>query len=253
MININALLFSFFNPITYSTLITRLVYQPLLWSYSMNKSNRVSIKNSTSILFKQDIECFIHKFQKHDAVIITALHDDFYKYKQPILNNNRALYSALFALGYPITELDSSYIKDYQKLLKLNNDFFMGSYLVVNRFNKPDFIETMAKLANYYGQEFIFIIQGGENSKEYLLGTKEKGRLKLGQRLFYPECHFLMNNPKFFKPYRNRKFYFTGAMKDSKILNSQIQGVYQPANWLGRWACSTMDKRVLRKIGILCS
>ncbi|STZ56399.1 Uncharacterised protein [Moraxella lacunata] len=127
----------------------------------MNKSNRVSIKNSTPILFKQDIECFIHKFQKHDAVIITALRDDFYKYKQPILNNNRALYSALFALDYPITELDSSYIKDYQKLLKLNNDFFMGSYLVVNRFNKPDFIETMVKLANYYGQEFIFVIQGG--------------------------------------------------------------------------------------------
>lgn len=154
-------MFSFFNPITYSTLITRLIYQPLLWSYSMNKSNRVSVKNSIPILFQQDIEYFIHKLQKHDAVIITALHDDFYKYKQPILENNKALYSALFALGYPITELDSSYIKDYQKLLKLNNDFFMGSYLVVNRFNKPDFIETMAKLANYYGQKFIFFHSRG--------------------------------------------------------------------------------------------
>lgn len=217
----------------------------------MNELSRSSVKN-THNLFQDDIEHFIQKFQKHDAVIITALRKT-YKYKQPILENNRALYRALFALGYPITELKSSYIDDYHKKFKLQDNFFMGSYLVANRYDVPDFIETMVKLANYFGQEFIFVIQGGKNPKGYLLGTKENGKLKLGQVMYYPECHSLMKNPKFFKPYRNRKFHFTGAMKDSKILNSQMQGVYQPANWLGRWACSTMGKRVLREVGILDS
>lgn len=223
----------------------------------MNKSVRSSVKNNTNTQnpLQKDIECFIHKFQQHDAVIITALRDDFYKYKQPIFDNNKELYSALFALGYPITELDNSYIKDYTKLLKSNRNYFhRGSYLVVNRFDQPDFIENLMKLAQYYGQQSIFVIQGGVNPKGYLLGVQSKGRLKLGQKLFYPECHDLIGNPKFFEELKDRKFYFTGEIKDSNIGNSQMVDVgFQPNNWLGRWACSSMGKRVLKKAGILHS
>lgn len=216
----------------------------------MNNTPSLSTKNSTQTSL-QDIEHFINKFQKHDAVIITALQQP-YKYKQPILENNRALYSALFALNYPITELRSSYIKDYQKILGLEDDFFTGSYLVVNRFNKSDFMDNLAKLAQYYGQPHIFVIQGGKNPKGHLLITKEKGKLKLGQTIDFPDCMKVIGNPKFFKAYRNRDFYFTGAIKnDSKIGNSDMKGVYQPANWLGRWACSSMGKRVLKEVGIL--
>lgn len=203
--------------------------------------------------FQAGIEHFIHKFQKHDAVIITALRDDFYKYKQPILDNNKALYSALFALNYPITELKGSYIKNYQKILKLDDDLFMGSYLVVNRFDKPDFIENMAKLANHYGQKHIFVIQGGKNPKGYVFITTEKGQLKLGQMIDFPKRCGFIGYPEFFKHHCHRDFYFTGAMNDSKIGNSDMRGVYQPANWLGRWAMSSMGKRVLKEAGVLSS
>lgn len=39
-------------------------------------------------------------------------------------------------------------------------------------------------------------------------------------------------------------------MKDGHLTNSQMVGVYQPTNWLGRMACSSMGKRVLRQVGI---
>ncbi|WP_066803400.1 hypothetical protein [Moraxella oblonga] len=217
----------------------------------MNKSIHSSVQNDTHVSFKANIDKFIHKFQTHDAVIITALRDDFYKYKQPILKNNQALYSALFALGYPMIELASSYIKDYQKVLNLNDNFFMGSYLVINRFDKPDFVDNLAKLANHYGQPHIFVIQGGKTPKGHLLITKEKGKLTFGQIVNFPEGYELIGNPEFFKPYLNRDFYFTGVMNDSKITNSNMEGIYQPANWLGRWAVSSMGKCVLKEVGIL--
>ena len=87
-------------------------------------------KSQQTMPHQADIFHFIQKFKKQDAVIITALRDD--EHKETVLDNNKDLYSALFALNYPITELDSSYIKDYQKILNLGNDFFTGSYLVVN-------------------------------------------------------------------------------------------------------------------------
>lgn len=225
----------------------------------MNNTPSLSTKNSTQTPL-QDIEHFINKFQKHDAVIITALRD-FYKYKLPVLENNKKLYSALFALGYPITDLNhSTYIKDYQDLFHRESKFlFTGSFLVVNRFDESDFIDNMAKLAQYYGQPHIFVIKGGKNPSAYLLGTakiipnqKQKSKINTGQIIPFPECYPLIGNPKFFRAYRNRDFYFTGAIKnDSKIGNSDMKGVYQPANWLGRWACSSMGKRVLKGVGIL--
>lgn len=192
-----------------------------------------------------DIFHFIQKFKKQDAVIITALRDN--EHKETVLDNNKDLYSALFALNYPITELDSSYIKDYQKILNLDNDFFTGSYLVVNRFGKSDFIDNMTKLAQYYGQPHIFVIKDGKHPTAYLLGTQDP---HMGQFMNYPDCHEHIGNPKFFKKYRQRDFYFTGAMKDGHLTNSQMVGVYQPTNWLGRMACSSMGKRVLRQVGI---
>lgn len=225
----------------------------------MTQSIHSSVKNGDdNFVLQEDIQAFIDKFQKHDAVIITALRKP-YKYKLPVLQNNQALYMALFALNYPIQELDNSYIKDYKKILNLDNDFFTGSYLVVNRFNKPDFIKTMAQLATYFGQEFIFVIQGGKNPKGYLLGTaklipniKQKHRIKTGQIIYFPQCYSLIGNPKFFTDHRHIQFYFTGAINDEKIGHSEMRNVFQPANWLGRWWYSSMGKKVLKEIGILC-
>lgn len=225
----------------------------------MHQSSRASIQNQhKSCSFQADIEHFINQFKQHDAVIITALRD-FYKYKQPILEDNKALYCALFALGYPITDLNhSTYIKDYKDTFLSENHIFTGSFLVVNRFNKPDFIENMAKLAQYYGQEHIFVIKSGEYPSAYLFGTakiipniKRKMKIQTGQMIHFPECYHLIGNPQFFKIYRQQHFYFTGANKDGHIGNSEMHDVYQPANWLGRWACSAMGKQVLKKAGIL--
>lgn len=202
--------------------------------------------------FQTDIENFINKFQQHDAVIITALHTNFYKHKQQILDNNKDLYSALFAKQYPITELRNSYIDNFEQKLHLNDDCFHGSYLVVNRLNAEDFVDNLAKLAQFYQQEHIFVIRGGDKPTAFLLGTKNSGKIHLGQIIPYPECHALIGNPEFFRQFLHQKFYFTGAIKDNKISRSEMVGVgFQPSSWLGRWACASMGKKVLRKVGIL--
>lgn len=208
----------------------------------MNKPVNSCVQNDNAERsYLADIEHFINKFKKYDAVIITALRD-FYKYKNPILDDNKSLYSALFALGYPITDLNHSiYIKDFKDTFAGTKYLFTGSFLVVNRFNKPDFIENMAKLAQYFGQPHIFVIKGGENPSAYILGTEKptlstqrRAKIKTGQIIDFPDCYRLIGNPRFFSVYRNQKFYFTVAIKnDDKIGNSQMKGVYQPANWLG--------------------
>lgn len=138
----------------------------------------------------------------HDCAILTASRNDPYDktlcaspYVSPYedqelsthdLNklNNRDLKAALLKKGYGVTQVDGSFIENYQS----NNpdmppiEVKEDSYFVVNIHNDPSFLDTIINLGMTFCQDAImFIPQGGQEA--FLYGTNNSSNIGLNNKV----------------------------------------------------------------------
>lgn len=82
--------------------------------------------------------------------------------------NNRDLKATLLKKGYGVTQIEGSYIEDYNT--EIAKEVKEDSLLVVNLNDEPDFVKNITDLGKHYTQDSVLIIpKGGKDVK--LVGT----------------------------------------------------------------------------------
>lgn len=199
--------------------------------------------NGGTNLNESSMTRFISKFQKHDAVIMTAYRGGLTKAENKA--RNAELFSALFAKGYSITKVKGSYIENYQE--DNQKEVSEQSFVVVNHNDDKDFKKVVEKLGQKYDQDSILIINGGEKPTAYLLGTNDADFPGKGKKVEFNNVKFnRYADVEFFTRLGGNKFHFTESY-DRK--QHELENGY-PNGSLGRMACKRQGKEILESIGI---
>ena len=174
----------------------------------MNKSPEQKVVESVrntrgSGLNEQSSISRIHQhILEHDTAILTASRDEFSRNENQ--ERNRELRAYLLDKDYGITEVDGTYIEEFNT--EAAEEVKEDSFFVVNLNDRSGFFIDLFKLGEYYNQDSILCIpQGGEGA--YLHGTNRTGypgyKVKKSQGSFHP-----LGGSKFGSAYKSKPFKF---------------------------------------------
>ncbi len=189
-------------------------------------------------VFESSLSRLFSKMQEHDTGTITAFRGEYTKKENRA--RNRELLSDLVVMGYRVTEVDGSYIENFNT--PQANEVKEDSFFVEDWADKGRLRADLEKLGQKYEQDsvlFIPKINSQGTTKAILIGTRADAWPGLGK-----ETPFFKSGwgrpAEFMTKVRNRPFIFESVIRQYPVATTRN----------GKWAARTLlrnEARALRE------